>query len=918
LDVYYELSQQSPQPKAATQQYDVLGRITKSTDYKGQVTGFTYNDRGFLESEKYYSNESEYPDNPVEVIQYTYDNLGRKTEVIVDSEVEQEFYYDAEGIVQVIYSPQGYVRYEYSDITGNKIETRSYSPSADLQNDVLAASDNDNTRVEYTYDILGRLWETIVIKRDGEELTTAEVTTSFYNASGSRDLQILPNDVNSVYEYDSLNRLTNISHLDTSQQVLSSFDYSVKADGMRKAVTEQVKQPNSSVENHYITYTYDNLNRLTEEGNYDNEEPSSGNGYAAEYVYDLVGNRLQRTITVNGQSPSLTTTYDYNDNTDRLDTEVHVGPVWAMELDGRRYYAYAQVGGGYKYKVAGSNKNIGSIAAYWLGLPSVWAKYIFYAVLILVPVVFFVPVIIRFYRRMGNSDSEDEPAVLRLSLFKRCLCVLLSYMMLLTPGFLESLAEGAISYDEIDTRHWSEGDTTIDYTYDDNGSVTSKTTKVTSSGYTVEEVVYDYNLQNRLEKVTTTPYDEEGEPLTEQQTITEYKYNPDGIRVQKIVDSTIVTDYLIDSHNHTGYAQVLEETTDDGENVETITYTISDDVITQSDGTNIEHLLYDGHGSTRQLIEPDLTIVDTFGYDACGVMLGGNPTSASPVATNLLYSGERWDNDAQNYYLRARYYNPLNGLFNRTDPFSGNLHDPQSLHKYLYCHNNPVNKVDPSGKFALCDIVITAAIIGAVVGLFLPAESFVERTRNALLMAVLAAFVVDLLIVGTAAAIVSLGMYLGVFLVSVDTFVTLSMIAVGGTTFAAGAENSWFARQLSRLDKIIPWGHKTPSSQPVKIGFSKTQHPAYAQRLRNISADKKTYTLERTDSSMRRTASVRGIARRRGFDRDEWPPAITKEGGAGADVKYMLPSQNRAAGATIGNKLRPYPDGTKFQIEITD
>jgi len=711
--------------------------------------------------------------------------------------------------------------------------------------------------------------------------------------------------------------------MDTSQQVLSSFGYSVAADGIRKAVSEQVKQPDSSVENHYITYTYDNLNRLTAEENYDNEQPTSGNGYAAEYVYDLAGNRLQRTITVNGQSPSLTTTYDYNDNTDRLETEVHVGPVWAMELDGRRYFAYAQAGGGYKYKTAGSNKNIGSIAAYWLGLPSVWAKYIFYAVLVLVPVVFFIPVIIRFYRRMGNSDSEDEPAVVRLSLFKRCLCVLLTYMMLLTPGFLESLAEGAINYDEIDTRHWSEGNTTIDYTYDDNGSVTVKTTTVTSTELTVEEVIYDYNLQNRLEKVTTTPYDEYGDPLTEQQTVTEYKYNPDGIRVQKIVDSNIVTDYLIDSYNHTGYAQVLEETTDDGQTVETVTYTIGDDVITQSDSTDIEHLLYDGHGSTRQLIEPDLTIVDTFGYDAYGVMLGGNPTSASPAATNLLYAGEQWDNDAQNYYLRARYYNPLNGLFNRTDPFSGNLQDPQSLHKYLYCHANPVNNIDPSGEFALCDIVITAAIIGAVVGLFLPAESFAERTRNALLMALLTAFVVDLLIVGVSASVMAIGMYFGIFLVSADTFVTLSMIAVGGTTFVAGAGNSWFARQLSRLSKIKPWGYKPPpAKQPLEIKLSRQiqANAIYEQRVKRAMAkgQPEVTTLARGNASSNRSAAINKLLIKKNYHRDEWPMAFTKEGGAGADVEYLDPHTNNSVGATIGNKLRPYQDGTKFKLIFHD
>ncbi|UCF00179.1 MAG: hypothetical protein JSV82_03675, partial [Planctomycetota bacterium] len=50
-------------------------------------------------------------------------------------------------------------------------------------------------------------------------------------------------------------------------------------------------------------------------------------------------------------------------------------------------------------------------------------------------------------------------------------------------------------------------------------------------------------------------------------------------------------------------------------------------------------MLYVGHGSTRQLVQSDgTTITDSFSYDAYGVMLGGNPTSAP--ATSLLYAGE--------------------------------------------------------------------------------------------------------------------------------------------------------------------------------------------------------------------------------------------------------------------------------------
>ena len=43
-----------------------------------------------------------------------------------------------------------------------------------------------------------------------------------------------------------------------------------------------------------------------------------------------------------------------------------------------------------------------------------------------------------------------------------------------------------------------------------------------------------------------------------------------------------------------------------------------------------------------------------------------------------------------------------------------------------------------------------------------------------------------------------------------------------------------------------------------------------------------------------------------------------EEGGTGASVRPIDPSDNRGAGATMGNQLRPYPNGTKVTINITD
>jgi RHS repeat-associated protein len=117
-------------------------------------------------------------------------------------------------------------------------------------------------------------------------------------------------------------------------------------------------------------------------------------------------------------------------------------------------------------------------------------------------------------------------------------------------------------------------------------------------------------------------------------------------------------------------------------------------------------------------------------------------TSPLP-STSLLYAGEMFDDDAQMYYNRGRWYNPSNGTFNRVDPYAGNNQYPQSLHKYVYCHNDPINGVDPSGEFTFAEVlhvtaiglkVYTAFMVGYNIGDTIPdlhkALAAVKKTGN--------------------------------------------------------------------------------------------------------------------------------------------------------------------------------------------
>ncbi len=83
------------------------------------------------------------------------------------------------------------------------------------------------------------------------------------------------------------------------------------------------------------------------------------------------------------------------------------------------------------------------------------------------------------------------------------------------------------------------------------------------------------------------------------------------------------------------------------------------------------------------------------------------------------------------YYLNVRYYDPADKRFLPEDTYRGSENDPNTLHLYAYCANNPVNYVDPSGHFALSTgaiAALTAALIAATE--FMSTPEFQNSWRN--------------------------------------------------------------------------------------------------------------------------------------------------------------------------------------------
>ena len=81
-------------------------------------------------------------------------------------------------------------------------------------------------------------------------------------------------------------------------------------------------------------------------------------------------------------------------------------------------------------------------------------------------------------------------------------------------------------------------------------------------------------------------------------------------------------------------------------------------------------------------------VLNHYEYDAWGNLTVCEET----VENRFKFNGQQYDPVTQQYYLRARYYNPVIGRFTQEDTYRGD-----GLNLYAYCRNNPVYYADPSG-----------------------------------------------------------------------------------------------------------------------------------------------------------------------------------------------------------------------------
>jgi RHS repeat-associated protein len=208
-------------------------------------------------------------------------------------------------------------------------------------------------------------------------------------------------------------------------------------------------------------------------------------------------------------------------------------------------------------------------------------------------------------------------------------------------------------------------------------------------------------------------------------------YDGDGNRVQKTV-AGLTTKYLVDTQSPTSYAQVVQENYSGSVSATrelSRVFVYGLERVSQlrsyltngTSHTQTSYYVYDGHGSTRALTDPNGAVTDTYDYDAFGNLLHSTATGIPPGGTTVaptpnefLFAGEQFDSDLNLYYNRARYLNVSTGRFWSMDTQEGEDESPLSLHKYLYCDSDPVNGRDPSGHDELAEVGVAEAIQGTI------------------------------------------------------------------------------------------------------------------------------------------------------------------------------------------------------------
>jgi len=660
-------------------------RIDHITLPEGNTIWYTYDTSGNLITIKDSLNNS---------INYTYDSEGNKlTEVIRDAggalQKSLSYQYDVMNrLVKTLNPDSTYTQYAY-DALGNRASVRN--PNANTtayqydalnrlisviqpgsvttaygynsNNNLTSVKDTNNNTTTYKFDDHRRVFQ--VISPD------TGTTTYSYDAAGNMISKTDAKGVTISYVYDAANRLTSITSPAVSGLAAFSIAYTYdscvngkgrlcsKADASGTTVYEWTAKGQLKKE----TKTIDSVQ------------------YVTQYSYDMNGNL--KTLT----DPSGEVTV-YNFTNDKavsvlngaanLATNINYKPFGGISSLTYGNGLAGSIGYDNQYRVTGMTAG----SALNLSYPT--------------------------YDANGNImtinnalDPTKNKAFTYDSLDRLSTAT--------SSGIWGSLAW---TYDGVGNRQ-TENSTTYSYTpstnklntvggvsygFDNNGNTTSQGARQ-----------YTYNQNQRLVQVVDGAM------------TANYTYNGDGQRVKKNVNGS-VTIFHYDQNG-----QLIAESNGAGAITARYVY-LNGRPLAKIEGASVYFYHNDALGTPQKMTDSTGTVVWAADYKPFGEVT----ITVSTITNNLRFPGQYFDAETGLYQNWNRDYNWARGGYIESDPLNlGSLSlfrkvslkkalkiyttNPQRQHLFLYAHNNPLHKVDPTGlSAASCLLHVIKEIAGEV------------------------------------------------------------------------------------------------------------------------------------------------------------------------------------------------------------
>ena len=670
-----------------TYTYDALNRLVGTTFPDGSGTSSTYDAAGRVTATT---------DANGNITQYEHDAAGRRTARIDALGNRFESTYSEDGnLISETDALGNTTLHSYNTVdqrTGSTFaDTSSVEDALDAAGRRTRITDQKGINTEFAYDANARLTKVTDVEGGKTEYSYDEagnkisqtdalgrITRWTFDANGRVLTRTLPLGQTESFTYDAAGNMA--THSDFNGQ-LSSYTYNSRyrataityADGRAESF---VYDPNNNVSqviftepgatSYTVDYVYDSRDRLLTE--------TRSEGDTLNYSYDDNGNRTQVNLQLrNGDT--LVTDYSFDALNQLTSVTDNNGNVTTYSYDANGNQSRVQHANGseqtYSYDIlshliATETKDAGGTVlqnfSYTLdatgrrtGISEGSGRETNYTYDDL-------------YRLTGENISDVSPYSA-------------SYTYDAVGNRTDATVDGISTTYILDDndRLISQGAT--NYTYDDQGNTLSQDDNVVLTTYT-------YNARNRLASVSANGI------------TTEYRYNHNGARMGKEQGGTTI-DYVVDENRD--YSQVLVEL--NGSLTEAA-YTYGDDLLSQnrSGVTNTYH--YDGLGSTRGLTDTSGSLTDSYDYDAFGNEIKSFGTSVN----DYRYTGEQYDVELDQYYLRARQYDQVSGRFTQMDSWMGNTDEPVTLHKYAYGNMDPANTVDPTGHFGLASFGTASSI----------------------------------------------------------------------------------------------------------------------------------------------------------------------------------------------------------------